>query len=213
MRRIGVLLIALMVCGGLFAKKNKKATEILDAVITKTKAQKTIKANFTFIMKNVSEDIYESKSGIIQIMGNSYRLTMDRMIVISNGKTSWNLLLDEEEVMINNVETGDENSITPTNLLNAYNENYKSKLIEEYYYKGKDIQLICLTPLKGKKISIIHIEIDKKEKQVVSFSIFHKDGNVFSYEINNYILNKDIPISNFIFNEDEYPNFEVVDMR
>lgn len=213
MKRIFLGFLITIISIGVFAQKDKKATLILDAVIEKTEAQKTIEANFTLSMYNPEAGIDESKSGIIQIMGDSYRLDIGEQIVISDGETLWTLLIEDEEVMINEVDEDDPDSITPSNLLNSYSENYKSKFIREERHKGKTVEIIELTPLKGRNFTKIEVIIDKAEKQIQNFSIFDKNGSTYSYTINNYILNKNIPVSDFSFNESDYPDFEVVDMR
>lgn len=212
MKRIIIGIIALTFAVGVFAQKDKKATKILDAVIAKTETQKTIEVDFTYTMKNPEAGIDESKSGILQIMGDSYRLDISEQVVISDGETMWTLLIEDEEVMINEVEDNSD-AITPSNLLNSYSENYKSKFLKEDRYKGKTAEIIELTPLKGRNFTKIHVIIDKLEKQILSFSIFDKNGSTYSYIINKYDSNKNIPISAFTFKEADYPDFEIVDMR
>ncbi len=213
MKRIIMGIIALVIAAGVYAQKDKKATEILDAVIAKTEAQKTIEVDFTYTMKNPEAGINESKSGILQIMDNSYRLDIGEQVVISDGETMWTLLIEDEEVMINEVEENDADAITPSNLLNSYSDNYKSKFLQEDRYNGKTAEIIELTPLKGRNFTKIHVIIDKAEKQILSFSIFDKNGSTYSYIINKYNSNKDIPASQFTFTEADYPDFEIVDMR
>ncbi len=206
-------LFALCLSLTMHAQRDQKATNILDAVIAKTEAQKNIEVNFVYSMQNPEAGIDESKNGILKIMGNSYRLEIAGQIVISDGETLWTLLLEDEEVMINEVEEGDADAITPSNLLNSYNENYKSKYIKEDRYQGKTVDLIELTPLKGRNFTKIHVIIDQLEKQILSFSIFDKNGSTYSYSIKTYKLNQNLPDTLFTFREESYPNFEVVDMR
>lgn len=213
MKRIILGIIALTFVVGVFAQKDKKATKILDAVIAKTESHKTIEVEFTLTMKNPEAGIDESKSGIIQIMGDSYRLDMGEMLVISDGETMWNLLLEDEEVMINEVEEDDADAITPSNLLNSYSDNYKSKFVKEDISNGKTVEIIELTPLKGRNFTKIRVIIDKAKKQILSFTSFDKNGSTYSYIFNKYVINKEIPLAAFSFNEADYPDFEIIDMR
>jgi len=124
----------------------------------------------------------------------------------------WTLLLDNKEVMINDVEENEE-SITPTNLLNSYSDNYKSTYLKEDVINGKTVDLIELTPLKGKTYTKIEVAIEKGMDQIYSFSMFDKNGSTYSYTIKKYTLNKKVGEFEFVFNEANYPNFEIVDMR
>lgn len=212
MRKTFLFIISLIIAIGSFAQKDKKATEILDRVIAKTESYKTMEVEFTLAMDNVEADIHDSKNGILLVMGDKYKLTLSEQIVISDGKTMWTLLMENQEVMINDVEENEE-SITPTNLLNSYGDNYKSVYLREDVIKGKSVDLIELTPLKGRTYTKIEVAIEKGLDQIYSFSMFDKNGSTYSYTIKKYTLNKKIGEFEFVFNEANYPNFEIVDMR
>ncbi|MBU1012909.1 MAG: outer membrane lipoprotein carrier protein LolA [Bacteroidetes bacterium] len=212
MRKTFLFIISSIIAIGSFAQKDKKATEILDRVIAKTESYKTMEVEFTLAMVNVEADIHDNKNGVLLVMGDKYKLTLSEQIVISDGKTMWTLLLENKEVMINDVEENEE-SITPTNLLNSYSDNYKSTYLKEDVINGKKVDLIELTPLKGKIYTKIEVAIEKGMDQIYSFSMFDKNGSTYSYTIKKYNLNKKVGEFEFVFNEAKYPNFEIVDMR
>ncbi len=187
MKNISTLILILLITTGGFAQKDKKATAILDRVIEKTESHKSLEVEFIYAMDNLEADIHESKEGTLLVMGDKYKLNIAEQIVISDGTTMWTLLLEDEEVMINEVED-DSESITPTNLLNSYGENYKSKYIKEDRFNGKTVELIELTPLKGKTYSKIELAIEKGLDQIYSFSIFDKNGSTYSYTIKKYTM-------------------------
>ncbi len=195
-----------------FTQKDKKATEILDRVIAKTGSYKSMEVEFIYAMDNLEADIHDEKAGILLVMGDKYKLTFVEQIMISDGTTIWTLLPDDEEVMINDAEESDE-AITPTNLLNSYSDNYKSKFLKADRIDGKTVDLIELTPLKGKTYSKIELAIEHGLDQIYSFSIFDKNGSMYSYTIKKFTANVEISESEFIFYEADYPNFEIVDMR
>jgi len=212
MRKTFLFIISLIIAIGSYAQKDKKATEILDRVIAKTESYKTMEVEFTLAMDNVEADIHDNKNGVLLVMGDKYKLTLSEQIVISDGKTMWTILMENQEVMINDVEENEE-SITPTNLLNSYGDNYKSVYLREDVIKGKTVDLIELTPLKGRTYTKIEVAIEKGLDQIYSFSMFDKNGSTYSYTIKKYTLNKKIGEFEFVFNEANYPNFEIVDMR
>ena len=211
MRKIIVLLIAVLIANVSIAQRDKKATEILDQVIAKTESHTTLSVNFTYKMVNPDADIDESKDGDLLVKGNAYRLDIAGQIVISDGTTMWTLLPDDEEVMINNVEE-DSEAITPNNLLNSYQDNYKSKFLKEDRINGKTVEIIELTPLKGNYIKV-EVVIEKAKKQILSFSLFDKNGSTYSYIINEYTPDIKTEENTFLFKQEDYPDFEIVDMR
>ncbi|MDZ7740230.1 MAG: outer membrane lipoprotein carrier protein LolA [Bacteroidota bacterium] len=192
--------------------RDKKASEILDAVVEKTNSYESFKADFDYTMLNQSAGIDETKSGTIWVSGDKYRLNVAGQVVICNGENLWTVLAEDEEVMLNAVEESDE-TITPSNLLNKYNEKYKSRYTGEFTENGKTLQTIELKPEEGKTYSKVEVVVDKDKKQIVSFTIFDKNGSIYSYNIKDF--EADIPLSEnmFVFSEEEYPDFYLIDMR
>ena len=212
MKKITILVIALIITNLAIGQRDKKATQILDKVIQKTESHQSLGVDFSYKMENPEAGIDETKDGILLVQGNKYRLNIAGQLVISDGTTLWTLLVEDEEVMVNSVEENSE-AITPSNLLNSYQDNYKSKFIKEDRVGGKTIEIIELTPLQGKSYTKVIVKIDKIEKQILSFSIFDKNGSTYSYIINKYTSNVAVEENSFNFSENDYPDFEVIDMR
>ena len=194
------------------AQKDKKATEILDKVIETTESYETMKVDFTYKMYNEKANIDESKDGILYINKEKYRLLIANQMVISDGETIWTYLKSDEEVMINSADENHE-AITPSNLLNSYKEDYKSKFIKETTIDGKRVEIIELKPLEGKTYSLIKVIIDKAKKQIINFTIFDKNESEYSYQINKFIPNIPLSDTTFTFLEKDYPDVDFIDMR
>ncbi|MCF8228308.1 MAG: outer membrane lipoprotein carrier protein LolA [Bacteroidales bacterium] len=192
--------------------RDKKATEILDAVVEKTNSYESFKADFDYTMLNESAGIDETKEGTIWVSGDRYRLNIAGQVVICNGENLWTVLEEDEEVMLNAVEESDE-TITPSNLLNKYNEKYKSRFTGEITENGRVLQTIDLKPEEGKTYSKVEVVIDKENKQIVRFTIFDKNGSIYSYNIKNFESNIPLGENMFLFSEEEYPDFYLIDMR
>ena len=212
MKKTIIITIVIFTFITVIAQKDKKATEILDRLTAKTESYKTIEVEFTYKMENPEAGIDESKHGTLLVEGDKYRLTIAGQIVISDGEILWTWLVEDDEVMINFIEDDDE-TITPSNLLTSYSDNYKSKFVKESVQNGKTVDIIDLTPLQGKTYSKIRIIIDKDKIQLLSFTIYDKNGSTYSYLINKFIPDIEINKSEFTFNPEEHPDVEVVDMR
>ena len=74
------------------AQQDTKAKSILDKLSAKTKAYKTVKADFQFIMVNKADGTNESQSGSISIKGESYNLSISGQTIISDGKSMWTVI-------------------------------------------------------------------------------------------------------------------------
>ena len=170
MKKSIAILFVLLIGLSAVAQKKKKANEILDKVTEINESYKNIEVEFTLTMENKEADINDSKSGLLYIMGDKFKLVLEGQIVISDGENQYTLLMEDEEVMINSLEE-EPDAITPNNLLNSYKTNYKSKFIKEEQYKGQTVEVIELTPLKGRTFTKIKVLVAKASKHIMSFSI------------------------------------------
>jgi len=205
-----VLFVSVLVASG--QTKDKKATDILDQVVAKTNSFSNFNVDFTYKMTNKEAGIDESKEGSIVVNGEKYRLNIAGQIVICDGETLWTYLPEDFEVMVNAVEENDE-SITLSNLLNKYNEKYKSKFLGELNTNGKNLEILELKPNEGKNYTKVEILVDKNEKLIHSFTIFDKNGSEYSYLIRSFEPNIQLSDTLFTFNPKKYPDVDVIDMR
>jgi len=208
-----ILLAALVITGqSAFSQAKKSSEEILKQVSEKTKSYSTIKVNFTYNMDNPSAKVHESESGVLTVKGDQYRLDISGQQVISDSKTTWTYISEANEVQINSVEE-DENAMTPTKLLTSYNEDYKSKLVNEITKDGRGIYVIELKPNTEKNFTNVEMQIDKELYRIVRIAIQDKNGNTFSYIVNRFETNIPVKDTDFTFNTKDFPGVEVIDMR
>jgi outer membrane lipoprotein carrier protein len=193
-------------------KGDKKSNEILDRLTKKTEACNSIKAEFSYIMKNTDAGIDEKTEGTLYVKGDKYRLLIAGQVVISDGATTWTYIKDSEEVQINSVDNSEE-SITPNKLLTSYNKDYKSKFVKESFQYGTTVNIVDLTPIVGKSYSSVRVIIDKAKDQLLEITIFDKNGSTYSYIINKFEPNAAVSDSQFEFNKTEFPGADIVDMR
>lgn len=191
---------------------NTSAKTILDGVSATMKAYTTMKIEFTYSMYNAKTKINDSKTGIIQIKGAKYNLTVGGQIVFCDGKTVWTYIVDDNEVNINNAST-QEDATNPTTILNNYALNFKPKWIKEVVEGGKTIAVIDMTPIKGKSYSRVRLNIDKVAKQIRSTVIYDKNGSTYTYSVTKFTPNFPMAETLFTFNKALYPGVEENDMR
>src|SRR5690606_22046029 len=103
MKSLVILLITGVLGLSASAQQDEKAKAILDKLSTKTKAYKTIQAEFQFTLSNKSEGTNESQTGKIEIKGEKYFLSIKGQDVLSDGKSITTILKDASEVQINSM--------------------------------------------------------------------------------------------------------------
>ncbi len=195
-----------------FGQSDKEADELLTKIIDKTASYDNFKAQLSYTMVNKEMDINEKKTGFIYVSKDKYRIEMESQVIICDGETIWTYLKDSEEVMVSNVEDNDE-SISPTKILTTYNEDYKAKFDSDNKYKNSDIKAINLKPNDGKQFEQMTLVVNQESLSLERFSVFDKNGNVFTYHIINLTPNLDLPETTFSFNPEDYPDVDVIDMR
>jgi outer membrane lipoprotein-sorting protein len=212
MKRILSIALILISFSGFSQTKDPKATALLDEVSTKTKSYKSIKADFSYTMENKQAKINEEKTGSLMLSGDKYRLTIAGQAVICDGKTIWTYIEESNEVQINNLDNKDD-ALTPSKLLTSYNANYKSKIIKDNNQTDPNIETLELIPIVTKNFTKAIVAIDKTKKQVKTFSLYDKNGNVFTYKISKFQTDLPITPSDFSFDKSKFPGVEVIDMR
>lgn len=212
MKQISFAIIALLWIATSNAQDKSKA--ILDNVLAQTKSYSTIEITFNYVMENKSKKIKETKTGLASMKGDKYWLDFGGQQIISDGKTVWTYIKDNNEVQINNNDPNDDQSLNPAKLLTSYNKSFTPKFIKEET-RGADIyQIIDLTPLKTRSYYKMRLEIDKAKKQIVNSIVYDKNGStVYTYSVTKFVTNKTILDTKFVFKTSDHPGIEIIDLR
>lgn len=191
---------------------DKRSQEILKEVADKTKAYETISVKFAYSMDNSDANIHESYEGSLLIKGDMYRLNVGGQVVICDGKTIWTYIADAEEVQIHDAAPGSD-GITPSMLLTSYHKDFRSKLIKDGIENGVKSWVIDLVPIKGKSFFKVRVVVDQAKKQFSSFSIYEKNGSIFTYRIKEFKPNVPAGPEKFSFRKTDFPGADIIDMR
>jgi outer membrane lipoprotein-sorting protein len=211
MKKSIIVFISLLVSITAFPQ-SKKAKAIIEEITEKTQSYKSVEFEFTFTYEDPSNGDDVSEQGKLIISGDKYILDIEGQKVICDGKTIWTYIEDAWEVQINTIEE-DDGSITPSKLLTTYNEEYKARLVKEFKKDGVQYQKIELKPQEGKKWVKLEVIVNADEMQFSEISIFDKNGGKIHYKIDTFTPDINITDDDFIFNIEDYPDVEVVDMR
>ncbi len=196
------------------AQGDVKAKKILDAVSTKVKSLKSLKANFSITISGAKGSKPQSKKGMVSMKGNKYYVALSGQEIYCDTKTIWTYMKESNEVQISSFDPN-ENSFTPSKLFtNFYDKEYSYKYSGEQTVAGKKVDVIVLTPTnKAKQYTKVELMVDKATSVVAGGKMYEKNGNVYSYSVSNYTPNPPLADNVFVFNEKKYPKVEVVDLR
>ncbi len=211
MMKIKIVLIITLFFTLQLRAQEKNANKLLKKVVDKTASYKNFKAQLSYTMVNTEMNINEKKTGLLFVEGNRYRIEMEGQIIISDGKTIWTIINDSQEVMVSAADDSDE-SLSPTKILSTYSD-YKAKFDKSQSFRKSSLKTIDLKPKKGEKFQKLTMVVNDKNYRLESFSIYDKDGNIFTYHIINMQTDLNLPSNTFVFSSKDYPDYEVEDMR
>jgi len=188
--------------------QDQKAKDILNKLSEKTRSYSSIEAHFTNTFSNSATKINEKQKGILYLKGDAFRLELEGQSVLSDGETNWIFLKDEEELNISEQEEG-EDELSPTKIFTLYEEGYKYKFVSE---DSKNYH-VDLFPIESGAFSKVELFINKTKMQISSFTMIDKQGSKYDYYIDSFFVNKKFEDDFFIFNVEDYPNIDIIDLR
>lgn len=214
--KIITAVIVLMVSANsiVYSQQDEYAKQILQKVSDKYDAYKTLRSDFTFHAEFANDDSYDDK-GIMHFDKdkNSYRIQLQNQTLISDGKTVWSIINDDQEIQITNANQDNE-TIGPNNIFTFYKSGFKYiSLDDEKIESNKLLKVIELSPIDTRK-NYFKIKLRINEKNHIhDVKIFDKSGARYTYTISALYVNHTLPNSTFTFNKEQYPKFEIVDLR
>ena len=188
--------------------QDEKAEKILKDLSANTKSYSYMDVDFDFIFINTSQDINESQKGNIKINKNKFRLDLNQQLIISDDSIQWIYLKESNELQIMEYDSQDD-MISPNKLFTIYENGYKSQYIE----LKENNHIIDLFPIESNEFKNIRLHIDQDKIQLKKIILFDKNGGSFSYSITKFITDKEIDENSFRFNEANYPDLEIIDLR
>lgn len=191
----------------------QKANELLSKASAAIKAYTSMEIDFSYVMENTEMDITEKMTGKIYSKGDKYRMILGDNVFISDGKTVWNYLDDLYEIHINSIENT-EGGLTPTALIEDFENEYRGKFIKQENHKGRTVDLIDLVPITPQSFFKYRLALDARDHSIVYTIAYDRHGTTYTYNIDNLKPNTSISDSMFVFNRSDFPAaVDVIDLR
>jgi outer membrane lipoprotein-sorting protein len=190
--------------------QDKKAKDLLDEVTAKVKSYENISIDFKYSLQNTKENINQDSKGSVVLKSNLYHLSFMGTTKIFDGKKTYTIVPEDEEVTISKVDEKDENAITPAKMLTFFNSGYK------YYWdipqdiKGRKIQYIKLVPISSKdQRKEILLGIDVQTKHIYNLIEVGKKGTKTTLTVNSFKTNQPLSKNQFTFDESKFKNYYI----
>ena len=201
-----IVCIALLFAAQTISAQNN-AEKIIRAMVDQVKVHKNVEMTFNYQISPDGKTLGESEKGHAWLQGEAYKIEMADQQTISDGKTIWSYLLDDEDVMVSNASEGSDN--TPLKLLTSLDESYVATLAG---IDAKGVASIELANPKG-QYKRVTLKVDTKKTELKSADIYMEDGNKVLIDVQEMKFDQKLDDKFFTFDETKHPGVDVIDMR
>ncbi|MFT4984032.1 MAG: hypothetical protein ACI9Q9_001084 [Flavobacterium sp.] len=190
--------------------QDKKAKALLDQVTTKVRSYNNIVIDFKYSLNNAKENINQDSKGNVTMKNNQYVLNFMGITKIFDGKKTFTIVPEDEEISISSFNEKDDNAITPSKMLTFFNSGYKYSMDILQDVRGRKIQYIKLIPSNSKdQRKEILLGIDVQTKHIYNLIEMGKNGTKTTLTVNSFKTNQPLSKNQFIFAESKYPNYYI----
>ncbi len=183
------------------------ADMLIRLVVDQLKSHKNVEMVFTYQISPDGKNLGESEKGHAWLQGEAYKIEMANQQTISDGKTIWSYLIEDEEVMVSNATDGTDN--TPLKLLTSLDESYVATLT------GIDAQGLASIELANPKgqYKRVTLKINTKKTELKSADIYMEDGSKVVVNVEEMKFDQQLDDKFFTFDTKKHPKVDVIDMR
>ena len=209
--KIKSILFTLLGFGILQAQnQDTKAKALLQLVNEKVNSYQNIQIDFSYVLENEFENIRQETRGKLTIEGDKYVLEILGIQRIFDGQKLFTISPEDEEVTIWEENSEDNNTISPSTLLNFFEEGYNYSMDIKQSKYGRNIQYIKLTPIDSEsEIRYALLGVEEKTKHVYNLIEMGENATKTTLTIANFQTNITIPKSFFKFEASNYKEFYI----
>lgn len=190
--------------------QDKNAKALLDQVTAKVRSYDNIVIDFKYSLNNSKENINQDSKGNVTMKNDQYVLNFMGITKIFDGRKTYTIVPEDEEITISSFNEKDDSAITPSKMLTFFNSGYKYSMDILQDVRGRKIQYIKLIPTNAKdQRKEILLGIDVQTKHIYNLIEMGKKGTKTTLTVNSFKTNQPLSKNQFIFAESKYPNYYI----
>lgn len=197
-------LVLLFAAQALTAQNNAEA--VVRLLVDQMKNHKNVEMSYKYQV-DIEGQTTEAQQGKAWLQGEAYKVEMVEQQIISDGKTIWTYLVDDEEVMVSNASEGTDN--TPLKLLTSLDQSYVATLTQ---IDPKGNTTIELANPKG-KYHRITLRANASKLAINSLDVYVEDGTKLIVTVDEMKFDQNLSDDFFTFDAKAHPKVDVIDMR
>jgi outer membrane lipoprotein-sorting protein len=190
----------------------KEAKETLKKASDKIKAYENALIQFEYLFENkrAKPPVSQNEKGEILISKNNYFLTFMGTEQLFDGKKTYNILREDQEVQVFEADEDDE-GLTPAKILDLYQSGYSYSSGGTQTLSGKVYKVIILTPKASAEIDYIEVYVSKTTNDLHSIKQVNRDGSSTKFTLVSLKPNQNQLAKKLIFNKKDFPGFRIVE--
>jgi outer membrane lipoprotein-sorting protein len=192
------------------AQGPEQAKYLLNQVSVEIKKQKNLRLEFQYVLENKEEQIKQKTEGKVTLAGDQYKLEFLEVIQLFDGKKTYTIVPENEEITVSIPEEGEAISVNPSKLLSFYEEGYDYHWDISQRVMGRYIQFVKLIPSEeNEDIQYLLLGIDVAKNSIYRLIEIGNNKTTTTLTIINQEENISLPEDYFEFNSSEYPDFYI----
>lgn len=204
-KNIIACLFLLFVTQAVTAQNNAEA--LIRVLVNQVKSHQNMEMKFSYQISPDEKTLIDALKGKAWLQGEAYKIELAEQQTISDGKTIWSYLVDDEEVLVSNATEGTDN--TPLKLLTSLDKSYAATLTN---IDAQGNAVIELANPKG-QYKRITLKINAKKTELKNVDIYMEDGSKVMITIEEMKFDQQLDDNFFTFDAKKHPNVDVIDMR
>ena len=209
-----ILLLSILTTAQTAICQQKDADQLLAEVQKNVKSLEPLEAELELII-DFPEDGEEVQQISVKQQDEMYRISLDNMLIISDGKTRWTYLKDANEVQIDKARSAEFQMGSLAGWIEMMGaEDYTYAITGEDVFDNTEVYNVEFKPNDpANPYSKARIRISKKELLPITMEAFEKTGTRYMLKSKTMKSIQNIDPSEFTFNASDYPDVYIEDLR
>ena len=205
-----IFLFILLLSHPLLSQNTEAARKLLDEVSGKISSFKNIKFDFTYVLENRPENIRQETNGYVTISKDLYRINFLGFEQLFDGKMTYTIIPENEEITISDPEEESEFGINPSEILTIYKKDYAYQWDIKQNVMGTPVQFVKLIPNEEKKeLKYLLLGIDMRTKLIYRLIEIGRYDTRTTLTLKNIKTNINLRDDFFVFDKNKYPDYYI----
>ena len=205
-----IFLFILLLSHPLLSQNTEAARKLLDEVSGKISSFKNMKFDFTYVLENRPENIRQETNGSVTISKDLYRINFLGFEQLFDGKMTYTIIPENEEITISDPEEESEFGINPSKILTIYKKDYAYQWDIKQNVMGTPVQFIKLIPNEEKEeLKYLLLGIDMRTKLIYRLIEIGRYDTRTTLTLKNIKTNINLRDDFFLFDKNKYPDYYI----